>query len=215
MQVKQKPLAERIQKVSSDYCAHDEYVEAIIRQFAEQNITDYMQQHEQEMCSIQFLLSLSSDELEKMTYQQLSKVIDDMLFETPSCGDGYLYEAIDHLIQPLLSEKQTKTAQNEPKMQKIPLAQRLKSVKPPKEQLMCGMTVEGMLCYMDCLLGVDKFTRCYMQHFLHYGAETICELLKHSEQMPYEERCRIRHRLMIEPFADLERNDNPENEEIL
>lgn len=52
MNSKKEPLAERIQLVELGCCAHAEYIEAIIRQFAQQNIVEYMQQYEQELHSI-------------------------------------------------------------------------------------------------------------------------------------------------------------------
>lgn len=204
MNSKKEPLAERIQLVELGCCAHAEYIEAIIRQFAQQNIVEYMQQYEQELHSIQSLLGISCDGLKNMTYQQLCKAIDDMLFETPSCGDGYLYGIIDQLMQPLLREEQVENAVITSLEQQKTLEQRLKPTIPPKEQLMCGMNVEGVLCNMDFLVGGETFTRTFMQYFEPYGAETICELIKRSEQMPHEERDRIRYRLMIEPFAALE-----------
>ena len=211
MSIYKKSLEQRLQQVAVDCCGHDEYVTAIVRQFACQSVTEYMQHYKRELCSIQSLLGISTDELNNMTYQQMAKVIDDMLFETPSCGDGYLYEVINYLMKPLLQlQSEEISAEKQVESQtvgKISLCERLRSVTKSQKQLMCEMNVEGVLCHMDYMLGGEKFSCSCMQHFEHHGAETIRTLVRNSEQMPCEERNKIRYHLMIEPFAALEASE--------
>ena len=207
------PLTERMNLLRTGCCAHEEYAAASVYRFAHLSMADYFWGFPEQLAKLEFLTGIPHERMEAMTYQQLAKQIADTLYETPFCGDGYLYAAIDLLAVPLMEEPQLPDYdeaddlhQSPAASQIIPLEQRLHTADILQDCVMPSMGVESLLYFLDKLVATPstRFQQMYQQYFQDYGQCTYSELVRDSEQMPEEERRTIRLNLMITPFAQLE-----------
>ena len=207
------PLTERMNLLRTGCCAHEEYAAASVYRFAHLSMADYFWGFPEQLAKLEFLTGIPHERMEAMTYQQLAKQIADTLYDTPSCGDGYLYAAIDLLAVPLMEEPQLPDydetddlPQSPAAPQVISLEQRLHTADILQECVMLSMVVESLFYILDKLSAAPSIIQqMYQQYFQNYGQRTYSELVRDSDRMPEEERRTIRLNLMIVPFAQVEK----------
>ena len=160
MQIEQQPLEERIELLNTGYCAHQEFITASIYRFANLPMTTYFLGLEPELTKLEGLIGLSHKDMQSMTYRQIAHSIDERLYLTPSCGDAYLYAAIELMAAPLMKApgewaepiEQMRDPTNAAGRRRS-LDERLGNTDNALEDcIMCAMDVEGLLPFMDKMI---------------------------------------------------------------
>lgn len=214
MQFRKIPLQARIDMQNADCCAHQEYVASVIYRFANLPVTAYFHGLTKELSRLEFLLGVSHQHMQRMTFKQLAHKIDEDLYHTPSCGDAYLYDAIELLTRPLSNGHSGQVDHGETdrhkagSMQPTSLDERLGKTAALGDCIMTSMEVGGLLPFFDemVLPRSTHFEQIYHQYFSHYGSLTFAELLAKSAQMPTAERRDIQYYLLVHFFSQLDEN---------
>lgn len=218
MKVEQISLQERLILLNSGCFAHPECAAAAVYHFANLYLTEYFQGFEQEFTQLTSALGLSQEQAREMTYKQLAKYIDDKLSVTPSCGDGYLYDAVELLVPPLLDSAAEREKQQEVSLPMCkqslfparPLEERLAADLTPRDCMFLHMGAGSLIQFMDDLVApcAARFASIHDQYFQPYDNEPVSKVAAASLEMPEEERQAILYELLIHPFAALEEYPN-------
>ena len=213
MQIEQQPLRERIDLLNAGYCAHREFIAASIYRFANLPMTTYFLGLEPELTKLEGLIGLSHKDTQSMTYRQIARRIDERLYLTPSCGDAYLYAAIELMAAPLMKAPGERAEPIEQMRDPTNAAGRRRSLDERignndnalEDCIMCAMDVEGLLPFMGKIISPHDthFADVYDDCFRQYGDKTFEVLIRESANMPKEERRNVQYHLLIEPFARL------------